>query len=323
MHRNVSTALLGGLVMLLPWLCAAADQADPAKPTPEETQAHHAKGEVHYGGKWMPMIGLVEGCRTIRATITSESEATKPTKDRITEINKAAGQALAEWKTAKRPVERELAQAEAKRSTAQRVLSARPPAKPKLIKKLRGHSGDRRASDHIDRQNRQRQKEYEQAMKRYNELRKQAKKAYDEADAAVTKLRKQLDGLRTQLKETQKPMLAERTQLTAESRSAGSRAAALMARVRVMSDILAAVPERDRLKQGIALWRGAFYQVAELEDLHAAIVAEVEAGRSAAEARLTGQGATLPESWRHPRQAVADALKALIAGTKADMADGK
>ena len=323
MHRNVSTALLAGLVLLLPWFCAAAGQADPTRPTPQETQAHHAKGEVHYGGKWVPMTDLVDACRTIRATITSESEATRPTKDRIAEINKAAGKGLAEWNTAKRPVERELAEAEAKQGTAQRALSARPPAKPTLIKKLRGSSGNRGDSDHIDRQNRQRQKEYEQAMKRHNELRKQAKKAFDEAEAAVAKCRKQLDGLRTQLKETQKPLLAERTQLTAESRAVESRAATLMARVRVMSDILAAVPGEYRVKQGIAEWRGGFYQMGELEELHAAVVAEVEAGRSAVEARLTGQGSTLPESWRHPRQAEADALKALIAGTKADMAGGK
>ncbi len=61
----------------------------------------------------------------------------------------------------------------------------------------------------------------------------------------------------------------------------------------------------------------------ELEELHASLAAEIQAARQAAEARLAGEGTSLPKTWKHAKQAEADALKALIAGTRADMAGGK
>lgn len=328
MHRKHSSVLVVGLAMsasLLCAVCVAAEQAGSSKPTPEQLQAHYAKGEVHYGGKWVSMTGLLDSCRTTRAAIRTELEKDKPGKERIAEITKAAAKMLAEWRTRKQPVERELAQAEAKRRIAQRALSMRPPAKPNLVRNSgrSGFGGWDRDSRYIEEQNRRRRQQYERAMKRYNELREQAKKAFIEADATITKCRKQLDELRTEFKDGQKPLLAERTKLTTESRSAGSRTGTLVNRLRVFSDVLRAVPETFRLKHGIAQWQGAFYQVTELEELHASLAAEIQAARQAAEARLAGEGTSLPKTWRHAKQAQADALKALIAGTKADMAGAK
>ena len=329
MHSKHSSVLVVGLAMsaaLLCAVCVAAEQAGSSKPTPEESQAHYAKGEVHYGGKWVSMTGLLDSCRTTRAAIKTELEKDKPGKERIAEITKAAAKMLAEWRTKKQPVERELAQAEAKRRLAQRALSMRPPSKPNLVRNS-GRSGFRgdwgRDSRRVEEDNRRRRQQYERAMKRYNELRGQAKKAFIEADATITKCRKQLDELRTEFKDGQKPLLAERTKLTTESRSAGSRTGTLVNRLRVFSDVLRAVPETFRLKQGIAQWQGAFYQVTELEELHASLAAEIQAARQAAEARLAGEGTSLPKTWRHAKQAQADALKALIAGTKADMTGGR
>jgi len=328
MHRKHSSVLVVGLVMsasLLCAVCVAAEQAGSSKPTPEESQAHYAKGEVHYGGKWVSMTGLLDSCRTTRAAIRTELEKDKPGKERIAEITKAAAKMLAEWRTKKQPVERELAKAEAKQRLARRVLSMRPPAKPNLVRNS-GRWGFRRGwgrDSNVEEDNRRRRQQYERAMKRYNERRKQAKKAFTEADATIDKCRKQLDELRTEFKDGQKPLLAERTKLTTESRSAGSRTGTLVNRLRVFSDVLRAVPETFRLKQGIAQWQGAFCQVTELEELHASLVAEIQAARQAAEARLAGEGTSLPKTWRHAKQAQADALKALIAGTKADMAGGK
>jgi len=328
MHRKHSSVLVVGLAMsaaLLCAVCVAAEQAGSSKPTPEESQAHHAKGEVHYGGKWVSMTGLLDSCRTTRAAIKTELEKDKPGKDRISEITKAAAKMLAEWRTRKQPVERELAQAEAKRRIAQRALSMRPPSKPNLVQNS-GRSdfgGWDSNSRYIEEQNRRRRQRYERAMKRYNELREQARKAFTEADATIAKCRKQLDEFRTEFKDGQKPLLVERTKLTTESRSAGSRTATLVNRLRVFSDVLRAVPETFRLKQGIAEWQGAFYQMTELEELHASLAAEIQAARQAAEARLAGEGTSLPKTWRHAKQAQADALKALIAGAKADMAGAK
>jgi len=329
MHCKHSSVLVAGLVMsasLLCAVCVAAEEAGSSKPTPEESQAHYAKGEVHYGGKWVSMTGLLDSCRTLRAAIKTELEKDKPGKERIAEITKAAAKMLAEWRTRKQPVERELAQAEAKRRLAQRALSMRPPSKPNLVRNS-GRSGFRggwdRDSRYIEEQNRRRRQRYEREMKRYNELREQAKEAFTEADATIDKCRKQLDELRTEFKDGQKPLLAERTKLTTESRSAGSRIAILVNRLRVFSEVLRGVPETFRLKQGIAQWQGAFYQVTELEELHASLAAEIQAARQAAEARLAGEGTSLPKTWRHAKQAQADALKALIAGTKADMDGGK
>ena len=328
MHRKHASVLAAGLVMsaaLLCAVCVAAEQAGPSKPTPEELQAHYAKGEVHYGGKWVSMTGLLDSCRTLRAAIKTELEKDKPGKERITEITKVAAKMLAEWRTKKEPVERELAQAEGKRRLAQRVLSMRPPAKPNLVHDSgrSGYGGRGNNSRYVEEDNRRRRQRYEQAMKRYNELRKQAKGAFTESDATITKCRKQLDELRTEFKDGQKPLLAERTKLTTESRSAGSRTGTLVNRLRVFSEVLRGVPEKFRLKQGIAQWQGAFYQVTELEELHASLVAEIQAARQAAEARLAGEGTSLPKTWKHAKQAQADALKALIAGTKADMAGAK
>ncbi len=327
MHSKHSSVLVAGLVMsasLLCAVCVAAEQAGSSKPTPEESQTHYAKGEVHYGGKWVSMTGLLDSCRTTRAAIKTELEKDKPGKERIAEITKAAAKMLAEWRTRKQPVERELAQAEAKRRLAQRVLSMRPPAKPNLVQNSGrwGFGGWGRDSS-VEEDNRRRRQQYEREMKRYNELREQAKEAFIEADATIDKCRKQLDELRTEFKDGQKSLLAERTKLTTESRRAGSRTAALVNRLRVFSDVLRAVPETFRLKHGIAQWQGAFYQVTELEELHASLVAEIQAARQAAEARLAGEGTSLPKTWRHAKQAQADALKALIAGTKADMTGAK
>ena len=329
MHRKHASVLVAGLMMSAALLCAvgvAAEEAGSSKPTPEESQAHYAKGEVHYGGKWVSMTGLLDSCRTTRAAIETELEKNKPGKERIAEITKAAAKMLAEWRTKKQPVERELAQAEAKRRLAQRVLSMRPPSKPNLVQDS-GRSGWGGGWDsnsrYVEEQNRRRRQQYEQAMKRYNELRKQAKGAFTESDATITKCRKQLDELRTEFKDGQKPLLAERTKLTTESRSAGSRTGTLVNRLRAFSEVLRAVPEKFRLKQGIAQWQGAFYRVTELEELHASLAAEIQAARQAAEARLAGEGTSLPKTWKHAKQAQADALKALIAGTKADMAGAK
>ncbi len=328
MHRKHSSVLVAGLVMsasLLCAVCVAAEQAGSSKPTPEESQAHYAKGEVYYGGKWVSMTGLLDSCRNLRADIRTELEKDEPCKERIAEITKAAAKMLAEWRTRKQPVERELAQAGAKRRLAQRVLSMRPPSKPNLVQNSgrSGLGGRGSNSRYAEEENRRRRQQYERAMKRYNELRKQAKETFTEADATITKCRKQLDELRTEFKDGQKPLLAERTKLTTESRTAGGRTAALVNRLRAFSDVLRAVPEKFRLKQGIAEWQGAFYQVTELEELHASLVAEIQAARQAAEARLAGEGTSLSKTWRHAKQAQADALKALIAGTKADMAGGK
>ena len=234
-------------------LCAvgvAAEEAGSSKPTPEESQAHYAKGEVHYGGKWVSMTGLLDSCRTTRAAVETELEKDKPGKERIAEITKAAAKLLAEWRTKKEPVERELAQAEAKRRLAQRVLSMRPPAKPNLVQDSgrSGLGGWDSNSRYVEEENRRRRQQYERALKRYNELHKQAKEAFTESDATIAKCRKQLDELRTEFKDAQKPLLAERTKLTTESRSAGSRTGTLVNRLSVFSEVLRAVPEKFRLK---------------------------------------------------------------------------
>jgi len=305
-----------------------AEQAtDGQKPPPSQVQDHYAQGQVWYEGKWVRMTALLDLCRKARKAMQAEVQRSGDTENRVSTITKTLAELEGKYDADCVPVKRRLAQALAKRSEAARTLAQPPPAKPRTIAQMRGSRGGKKNQKknraRNQRENKRRQEQYQAALKRYKERREKAQKALGQAEADAKGAARQLEKLHAGLKAKQKPLLTERTRITQEARSTSGRVGAHRSTLLKVAAVLAAVPESVRLRFGVVEWRNQFYSVADLKHLHASIVDEIQTGRKDAARTLTAKGQSLPKTWTHPRQKEADALRALIRGAEADIADAK
>lgn len=304
----------------------AAEQAVP-EGTADDAVKHYAKGEVKNGDTWMPIAEVFAAYQKLLHEAEGAMEKGAGGRDRLTEINKALALILADWRKEKQPVESEKSAAEAKKATAERVLNSRPPQPPQLlpVPSGSGHSwtGGTDSSDHWQRdvarvqaENQRRQAQYQQDLARYNEYRRQATKALQEAKAVIETCTQKLTDLLAARKTKELPLLEERTKLNAQIRSATPEAATNRNRAETLEEALRAAPENLRLASGILLWHDEFYGLADLEEMHAKVKAEIDEARKQAEARARLDGKAVPKDWRHPKQADADSLAGLIAKAK-------
>jgi len=297
---------------------ALAAGAAGSEPTQAEAAAHHAKGEAYYEGQWVPIPQLLKICTKAREAAKPDVERQDATSARVAEINKTLAEMLKEYRSKKAPLEEEMTQARAKRSAAARALSIPPPAKPNKIRLSRG-----KGNSSTRRQNREREQRYQRELQQYKELRSQATKALKEAEATIKRCDRDLEELYTVFKLNQKPLLTERTEVTQAMREAQQRIGVLRSKILRIAAALAEVPEETRIRFGAVEWQGEFYTLNELTRLHAAMTGEIEVERQRIAQNLAAEGKSLPKTWRHPKQQVADALKARIAGAEAERADAK
>jgi hypothetical protein len=314
---------------------AAAPAAAPEKAASQggadEAATHHAKGEVKYGDTWTPITELFATYQRLEREVKEAAEKGAGGKDRLTEINKALAMILADWRKAKQPVENEKSAAEAKKHTAERVLASGPPQPPRMLpepspssgRSWTGGTGGVDSYDHWQRdvarvraENQRRQEQYQRDLARYNEYRQQAAKVLEETRATIDACTQKLADLLAARKTKELPLLDERTKLNAQMRSGTPETASNRNRAEALEQALWAAPESLRLANGIVAWQEEFYCLADLEEMYKKVKAEIDEARKQAEARARLDGKELPKDWRHPKQAEADGLAALVAKAK-------
>jgi hypothetical protein len=294
----------------------SASTEETKTPTPAETAAHQQAGDVWYKGEWQTIPRLLEICAGAREAQKEHGRAADTAQARAEEIARALAQRTSAYRAEVRPLEEEKARAEAVQRKAKRVLSMPPPREPGMMKVMRGADGDVRRR--VEEANRERRRAYEQAIEQYKELREKAAEAYKEAQATIDECSQGLAERRTPYEADRKRLLTERTKVTADLRRARGRVGALQAEVMTVAAALREVPRAVRLRFGAVEWKDEFYTLDALRSMHGWMEATIEAERKDLEAKLAAEGRTLPETWRHPDRAEADALKARIRGAEVD-----
>jgi len=302
------------MVLTAAGFLAAVTSAEVGAADPPQAleQAHWRNGRAYCDGQWVPIPDLLKSLRQARAAAEPVLTEKKKLDARVAEINKTLAKLLADYRAEAGPLERQKAQAEARKRLAMQALSKRPPAPPKKIQ-VRGRG---RGRSNIGDINRRREEAYQQAKQRYEQMRTQASAALQEAQRTIAECEAKLKLLRAQLDTERKPLLEERTQATAKSRDLQRKVAGHVLKASRISAALLRVPESFRRPYGAVEWKGAIYSIEELEKMHEALVAEIKAEREKKAQEFLAQGRTLPATWRHPRQVEADALKAKIAEAK-------
>jgi len=324
-HRLWHLPLTVGCLSMV--LVAVAPEKAASQGGADEAATHYAKGEVKYGDTWTPITELFATYQRLEREVKEAAGKGAGGKDRLTEINKALALILADWRKAKQPVDNEKSAAEAKKRTAERVLAAPPPQPPRLlpVPSGSGHSwtGGTDSYDHWQRdvarvqaENQRRQEQYQRDLARYNEYRQQAAKVLEETRATIDACTQKLADLLAARKTKELPLLEERTKLNAQMRSGTPETASNRNRAEALEQALRAAPESLRLANGIVAWQEEFYCLADLEEMYKKVKAEIDEARKQAEAKARLDGKELPKDWRHPRQAEADGLAALVAKAK-------
>ena len=320
---------------------AATSVAGAEKPaageSAEEVQKHHAAGEVKYADKWMPLMELFEMYRKALADVKAVGEKGEGGKDRLTEINKALAQILADWRKEKQPVENAKNAATAKKQLAERVLATRPPPPPQLLREPTGGGGgwggysgggggNRNSDIHYQRElervraeNQRRQEAYQRDLARYNEYRNQATAALEESKNKIAECDKKLSELVAARKVKEKPLMEERTELNKQLRSTPQQAASKTNLASAMEESLRAAPLTLRTGKSIVEWKGDFYLLADLEEMYKKDKTEIDEARREAEAKARLDGKELPKDWRHPKHEEAESLNEAITRGKAGM----
>lgn len=235
---------------------------------------------------------------------------------RQTDLMQQVNQVRGQYTTDVRPVRSELGQIRAKLAVCNRVLAAREPPKPVLIK-VPSPPIDKSAQvawqnrrDRIEAENRELEERYKRDLEAFRRYQDQARNEKPGLEQRINQLEAQLAALNARLASDQTPLLEELRALRDVQSNLAQKIASAGSRARIFADALRRTPEDERLRQGICEWEDTFYSLDELRRIHDDLKAECDRNRAELEAKA--ESGILPEDWRHPRQNTLDALHSLI-----------
>ncbi|MBL7133576.1 MAG: hypothetical protein ISS78_05715 [Phycisphaerae bacterium] len=307
-----------------PGTSTSSPQRPPTTETPGKLMT---RGEV--------LADLFKRYQSLRAQHEAYLKQRKASNERVSDATKSLSEITAEYNQNKQAVERVLNAAKASRTVALRVLSMPPPARPRLQSMpsrpnpayyTSVYEYNRALDDWASECARVRQynellmREYEASLRQYEVLCQQAAQNVRDANEKIAECERLLKALLEARQEAEQPLKTERHDLTEGTRASEVQARKLVQDLEAVTGAIREMPEKIRLEQGIIEWRGDFYSLAEVEQLHAALMKEIEASRGGA-GPLAGLGLDATDSaFRHPKQNEADALKTLIEQAKAAQA---
>jgi uncharacterized small protein (DUF1192 family) len=287
----------------------AADAEEAARPVPEEVLSENQAVPVER--LFRDYIGAREDARRL-------GEERAANLQRLTDLTQQVYQVRGQYTTEVRPVRSELSQARVKLALCTRVLTAREPPRPVLIKvpspplDTTAQQGWQNQRDRIEAENRAIEERYKRTLEAFRRYQDQARNEKPGLEQRINQLEAQLAALEARQTSEQTPLLVELRALREAQSDLAQQIGAAMSRARALADALRRAPEDQRLRRGICEWEGTFYSVDELRRILDDLKAECDRDRAELKAKAEADGRTLPENWRHPKQGTLDALHSLI-----------
>jgi myosin heavy subunit len=351
-----SWLLVLGLAVTMPagTACAAeapaAEAAPPAaasdSPIGPDAEAHYAKGEALYDGKWMPIQKLFEKYRQDYDRLQYIKKHGSDSQEQLNELQREMAALRGEERKAEQPIRRELGLARQGLRKYNNILRQKPPAKPRLQdlppppprprrNSSRNYSGNdsygrsrddsyqrarrqwQQTCDQIKRHNEMKTERYQREMKEYQEKQSEAKAELPKLEAKARELMKQLEEIDKEYDNKAAPTRQRSENVVEQVRAHGRRVDVIAHDVEQMADALRAVPEKVRARKGIVEFEGAFHSAETLQHQYKEQQSEVDRVREKLQADCEQMGLPFPEDWRHPQQNRLDKMKALIEKVKA------
>ena len=270
--RSVRSVLFLAVVGLAcPMSLRTADAEEAARPVPQEVQPESAPVPVER--LFRDYLGAREDARRL-------GEERAANLQRLTDLTQQVHQVQGKYTTEVRPVRSELGQARAKLAICNRVLAAREPPRPVLIKvpspplDKNAQQGWQNRRDQIEAENRAIEEHYKRDLEAFHRYQDQARNEKTSLEQRIKELDAQLAALETRQTSEQTPLLVELRALREAQSNLTQQIGAAMSRARTLADALRRAPEDQRLRRGICEWEGTFYPVDELrrilDDLKAA-----------------------------------------------------
>jgi len=308
--QSVRSVLLIAVVGLACFMSSrTADAEEAASPLPKEVPSESAPVPIER--LFQDYIGAREDARRL-------GEERAANLQRLTDLTQQVHQVQGQYTTEVRPVRSELGQARVKLALCNRVLTAREPPRPVLIKvpsppiDTNAQQGWQNRRDRIEADNRAIEERYKRDLEAFHRYQDQARNEKPGLEQRINQLEAQLAALDARQTSGQTPLLAELRALREAQSNLAQQIGAAMSRARSLADALRRAPEDQRLRRGICEWEGTFYPVDELRRILDDLKAARDRDRAELKAKAEADGRTLPEDWRHPKQNTLDALHSLI-----------
>jgi chromosome segregation ATPase len=318
---------------------AAPVTAAPAGP-PLSDAEHLARGDIQYGGAWLPIDAVFKGYLAARTELQPIEAKLKTARDGIVGIQTQMNVMKNESLQTEQPFRKDIAKQMAKRRELVKDSEAQPPPKPKLLQvpvQQRQYSSNmhsqyssgnsnqydqqqqewQRQRDQIDRANDAAQKKYAQDRADWKKAKDTADKELPNVDQAIKDFKAKIDQNTAALTTRQAPLLEKVKAANEDAQAIGRRIEAVQTRLNALAAALNATPETLRLKHGIVDWEGVFRPLADIEKQLAEAQAEINRVCEQMKAEATAAGRPLADNWRHPQQDRLDAMRAMVDRAKA------
>lgn len=330
MFRECALGALMAVQASLIVLAAPAAAPSQTIPSPEETRAHWAKGEVFYGEQWVPLEKLFEtylqACSEMQGVVEKGKAARQKEAEASRELSKIRGEETSK----KTPLYQEQRQLQAYKTRMERIQTLRPPPEPAYRREPTFSSGHYRNSgsnsdydrareryeaerDRIRRENAQRKEQWKRLCDELKEAQARAKKELAETDQKLKDVEQKLDDLKKEYAGKGTPYMEQVKAARDEAAAQGRQASSLIGRKALLEKIFAETPEPILWQQGIAQWEGSYHKVAELQALYDQTQAEINRVREELKAAAEKAGRDFPPDWRHPQQERMEGLRLLLA----------
>ena len=304
-----SALLLAAVGLACPMSLRTADAEEAARSFPQEVPSENAPVPVER--LFQDYVGAREDARRL-------GEERGANLQRLTDLTQQVTQIQGQYAAEVRPLRSELSQARAKLDLCNRVLAARQPPKPVLIKvpspprDPKDREGWQRQRDRIEAQNRAIEEKYRRTLEALRRYQDQARKEKPGLEQQIKQLEAQLAALDARRTSEQTPLLEELRALRETQSTLAQQIGAAASRAKSLADALRRAPEDQRLRLGICEWEDLFYSVGELRRIFDDLKTTCDRDRAEVKARAEADGRSLPEDWRHPKQDTLDALHRLI-----------
>jgi len=308
--QSVRSVLLIAVVGLAcPMSLRAADAEEAARPLPKEVPSENVP---------VPVESLFRDYIVAREDARRVGEERAANLQRLTDLTQQVNRIQGQYTTEVRPVRSELGQARAKLAVCNRVLTAREPPRPALIRvpspphDTDSQQGWQNRRDRVEAENRAIEENYKRTLETFRRYQDQARKEKSSLEQQVKEFEAKLAALDARKASDQTPLLTELQAIRDKQAKSSTQAGAAISRASSLADALRATSEELRLKHGICEWEGAFYSVDEIRKIHDDLKAECDRTRAELKAKAEAAGRTLPEDWRPPKQGALDALQTLL-----------
>lgn len=331
LRAHASWALIAG-VAAVAVLAVPAAAPSQTIPSPEETRAHWAKGEVFYGEQWTPLDRLFETymqtCSEMQGIVDKGKAARQKEAEASRELSKVRG----EESSKKSPLYQEQRQLQAWKARMERIQTLRPPAEPAYIREPTFSSGYYRNNnnnnnndydrarqsyeaerDRVRRENAQRKDQWRKVCDELKSAQTRAQKELADTDQKLKDAGQKLDDLKKEYADKGTPYMEQIKAAREESAAQSRQASSLIGRKALLEKVFAETPEPILWQQGIVQWEGSYHKVAELQALYDQTQAEIGRIREELKAAAEKGGREFPPDWRHPQQDRMESLRLLLA----------